>query len=186
MRRKHKGVGGVGINDAPYKTVNLPQYKAWANMINHAIASELSICQDWLYFTKFRAWMDEQNTKGKVLTYNLIDFNSTLYSPDTCMFANKGLAMLAHSMSKPGKYPQHIKKTGDKFFAEIMVNGIKKYFRPRLDLEQLVFSVSRYQRFAIYNVAKSEEGRNRKAIENLGDELVARADKYIENLGGEV
>ncbi len=45
-----------------------------------------SVCNEWLYATAFKEWMEKQNWQGKSLDKDIIVPGSKLYSPDTCAF----------------------------------------------------------------------------------------------------
>jgi len=87
---KDRLVCGVGINDADYptrryKTVNgksklvwtCPFWRKWKDMISRCYSERelekyptykgCSVCEDWLYFSRFKAWMEKQAWEGLVL-----------------------------------------------------------------------------------------------------------------------
>lgn len=102
-----KPIQGVGINDANYrvshknkegKQVRCPYYRVWAHMIergysnivkkNHPTYRDCTVCDEWLLFSNFRAWMKDQNWEGKELDKDIIKPNNKLYSPETCCFVD--------------------------------------------------------------------------------------------------
>lgn len=104
MARNKGVVFGVGINDADYK-VNWVEggknkkcrfYATWAEMIRRCYDPKwlikrptyawCTVCDDWLYFSNFKAWMEQQDWQGKQLDKDIIFKNNKVYSPDTCAF----------------------------------------------------------------------------------------------------
>ena len=69
-----------------------PYYVVWQNLhtriknvSRRPCYSDLEICEDWYYLSKFKAWMQTQDWVGKELDKDLLG-NGKLYSPDTCCF----------------------------------------------------------------------------------------------------
>ena len=106
MRKKHKLVCGVGINDADYvvcptidgKQVWCPFYQVWVDMLKRGYSVKLrtnyptysccTICEEWLTFSNFKAWMEKQDWEGKQLDKDLLIEGNKVYSPDTCVFVD--------------------------------------------------------------------------------------------------
>lgn len=105
-----KLVEGVGINDADYDvTVNSNGkqiskchfYSTWQNMLKRCYNAGYitrfpsymgcSVCDEWKYFTKFKAWMEQQDYINKELDKDLLVRSNKLYSPATCVFISKKL-----------------------------------------------------------------------------------------------
>lgn len=108
---------GIGINDAGYvvkvyETVGhsngkrnrkltwvCPYYTRWTNMLKRCYSKiyhektptylGCSVCDDWKYFSKFRAWMIEQDWEGKELDKDLFITGNKIYSPETCVFISR-------------------------------------------------------------------------------------------------
>lgn len=107
-----KLVHGVGINDADYvvkvmasyyedgkrkrKLVSIcPFYEKWKSMIDRCYSEKIktkrpcyigcSVCVEWLTFSNFKIWMEEQDWKGLELDKDLLG-TSKIYSPETCIF----------------------------------------------------------------------------------------------------
>lgn len=124
-----KLVHGFGINDAPYKTHHrsyilgksvttwrCPYYKVWASMIERAYSSnfhsrhrtysDYSVCDEWVYFSAFKAWMDGQDWEEKELDKDILIKGNRLYSPETCVFVSAGLnSFFLDSAASRGKWP---------------------------------------------------------------------------------
>ena len=48
--------------------------------------SGCSVCGDWLYFSKFKGWMENQDWQGKHLDKDILLQGNKVYSPETCIF----------------------------------------------------------------------------------------------------
>ena len=108
-----KLVFGVGLNDADYvvqKNITVevngvrkqkmvwicPYYRDWKHMLERCYSPKYqnrqstykgcSVCEEWLTFSNFRAWMEKQDWKGKQLDKDLLVEGNKIYSPETCVF----------------------------------------------------------------------------------------------------
>lgn len=106
---KNKMVFGHGINDADYQvnwSINgvkfiCPFYVKWYEMIRRCYSKRyhnrqptyicVEVCQEWLTFSKFKAWMETQDWEGKELDKDLLLEGNKLYEPTTCCFISKTL-----------------------------------------------------------------------------------------------
>lgn len=143
-----KLVCGVGINDADYmvypilngkKTV-CPFYRAWKNMLVRCYSKNLhtrqptyigcSVCEDWLTFSNFKAWMETQDWAGKQLDKDLLNVGNKEYSSVSCVFISRNLnTLLVDHAAKRGAYPIGVywDKNVSKFVSKISINGKTKY-----------------------------------------------------------
>lgn len=109
-------VYGVGINDAGYKVQKketigyvggkrkqglvwiCPFYQVWINMLKRGYSFEYKtihptyenayVCNEWLLFSNFKTWMEQQDWKGKQLDKDLLVQGNKVYSPDVCVFVS--------------------------------------------------------------------------------------------------
>lgn len=111
IRSRTKKLFGVGINDATYMTQvterrggkrrkvwTCPFYSTWANMLVRCYRQEYQdekpsyrgcrVCDQWLVFSVFKAWMERQDWQGKHLDKDLLQPGCKLYSPETCVFVD--------------------------------------------------------------------------------------------------
>lgn len=108
MRNKYKLVCGIGINDYDGSIKidgrAIKSYKIWMAMLGRCYnikdkkyhqygAKGVKVCDDWLYFSKFKKWFDENYRYDLIeqgikiaLDKDLMSNNSKIYSPQTCIF----------------------------------------------------------------------------------------------------
>ena len=89
---------GHGIMDIPGAS-NTLQYTRWMSMIQRcydegALSRDpsyrgVTVCDEWLTFSNFRAWMDTKDWEGKCLDKDLK--GGMVYSPETCLFISEDL-----------------------------------------------------------------------------------------------
>lgn len=102
---------GVGINDFQEKVVgcdNKYAYRHWRSMINrcyndkvHKIQScyiGCSVCKEWILFSNFKKWFDDNYIEGYQLDKDILVKNNTIYSPNTCCFVPQEIN---HLLVKP-------------------------------------------------------------------------------------
>lgn len=95
---------GVGINDADYfvytqvdgKRDKCPYFNRWEKMLRrcysenflkqHPTYRGVTVCDEWLTFSNFKAWMMTQNWEGKVLDKDILAGDKKIYSPETAVF----------------------------------------------------------------------------------------------------
>ena len=100
-------IHGVGINDSktpvskriPGGEVKCAFYEKWRGMLRRCYSASFqlknqtyagcTVCNEWLTFSNFKAWMEQQDWKGKELDKDLLVTGNKLYSPDRCLFINK-------------------------------------------------------------------------------------------------
>ena len=124
MREKNRLVCGWGINDADYtvkpmingKQVWCPFYRAWVDMLTRCYSTKFqakhltyegcSVCDEWLTFSNFKAWMETQDWEGKQLDKDLLVKWNKVYSPGTCVFLSASInSFIPEHESVRGTYP---------------------------------------------------------------------------------
>lgn len=69
--------------------VRCPYYTKWKAIFRRCGKmsgyKDVSICQEWQSFSKFREWMENQPWEGKELDKDLLG-DGTQYSPESCVF----------------------------------------------------------------------------------------------------
>lgn len=104
--RKRSLTFGVGINDADYdvnptilgEQVNCPYHARWRNMLNRCYNKKYhekqptyigcTVCEEWLTFSNFKAWMEKQDWVGKELDKDILVEGNKEYSPENCLFVS--------------------------------------------------------------------------------------------------
>lgn len=103
-------INGVGINDYGGNVkINgkfIKSYTTWQGMLMRCYDSKFQekhpayigaiVCEEWLYYSKFKEWYDENYPKHLVdkgikfeLDKDLLSENNKIYSPSTCVFLPK-------------------------------------------------------------------------------------------------
>lgn len=104
-------LAGHGVNDSAYKVTrrervdgksklvwSCPYYRTWKQMISRCYTNtrhakeaykDCYVCEEWLLFSNFRAWMVEQDWEGLQLDKDILVLGNKVYSPDTCVFVSK-------------------------------------------------------------------------------------------------
>ena len=105
---------GVGVNDVKGPTEireqyideagnkktktawRCPYYRAWTGMLERCYSeaakrrrptyAECSVCDEWLIFSVFKAWMQTQDFEGKHLDKDILSPGNKVYSPSVCVF----------------------------------------------------------------------------------------------------
>lgn len=138
-------VHGIAINDADYPTqprINgkqhcCPYYRRWKHVVQRVYCPKfkkknpayigVSMCGEWLYFSKFKQWMEGQQWEGKELDKDIILPGNKMYSPETCCFVPKSLnCLLSQRKSNKGKYPTGVtddKIRGNRYLARIVIES---------------------------------------------------------------
>jgi hypothetical protein len=109
MASKKGLVFGFGINDSNYeagcepkgKTRICPFYARWKEMLRRCYSEKYilkrptyigcTVCDEWLTFSNFKAWMKTQDWKGKALDKDIIFAGNKVYSADSCVFVDTAL-----------------------------------------------------------------------------------------------
>lgn len=147
MAGKRTVVHGVGVNDANYIVVKVtngvesrcPIYRAWVDLLSRCYSESrmkkfptyknCSVCEEWLRFSNFKAWMEKQDWKGKHLDKDILRPGNKIYSPDACAFVCSLTNGFVLECSKSrGEYPIGVsfhKATG-KFVSQVSNPFTKK------------------------------------------------------------
>lgn len=146
--KKNKLVYGVGINDADYavyrsEIINgkkkivwrCPFYRRWQHILGRCYAGReliryptyigCSICKEWIYFSNFKKWMEQQEWEGYQLDKDFLVEGNKIYSPDTCVFMpNKLNGFITTCGAKRGQYPLGV------FYMKNSRNVTKEHRKP--------------------------------------------------------
>lgn len=192
-RKRKKLVHGVGINDADYQTqssVNdtrliCPFYRTWTSMLRRCYSPKLhktrqtyigcTVSNEWLIFSKFKAWMETQDFKGKQLDKDILIANNKVYGPDSCLFVTARLNTLLNDRSASrGNYSIGVCfHKGNKKFISRCSDGLKNicigYFNTEQEAHQAYL---KYKKQVIIEVALEQDDIR------LKDALLRIADTY--------
>lgn len=150
---------GVGINDADYvvkvsPTVGrnadgtrirklewvCPFYAVWMGMLARCYSKKnlkrrpsykgCSVCEEWLRFSKFKTWMEQQDWQGKQLDKDLLVRGNKIYSPETCVFVSAEVnGFIRESFGSRGSWPIGVcwSKQHEKFKASLSKGSNKRW-----------------------------------------------------------
>ena len=143
-----KLVLGAGANDADYrvnswingKKVRCPFYIRWKNMLMRCYSAKFqkkcpsyigcTVSLEWLTFSKFRSWMEQQDWQGNELDKDLLVQGNKFYGPTTCLFLPHSInSLINDNKANRGLWPVGVnfhKQSGD-FQASCKINGKLKY-----------------------------------------------------------
>lgn len=117
---RRKKIFGVGINDydgiIKIQGKHIQSYYTWHNMIKRCYDENYkdrcptyrgcTVCDEWLYFSNFKKWFDENYVEGYQLDKDILAQENKVYSPKTCCFVPIRInSMLTFSDKARGKYP---------------------------------------------------------------------------------
>lgn len=162
MNTKRKLVYGIGVNDYVGRIKengkHIGAYTSWISMLSRCYGkSELehrpsyigcSVCDEWLLFSNFKRWYDENYVKGYQLDKDLLVKGNKVYSPQTCCFIPLEInCFLLESNSSRGKSGlKGIYKTRyNTFIAGYSENGKRVYLGSfkTLELAKKAYSKSK-------------------------------------------
>lgn len=139
-------VYGVGINDADYvvqvgttikdqstgkpKTIvkwMCPYFTTWKNMLRRCYSKnkfenltyeDKIVCDEWLRFSNFKRWMEQQDWEGLSLDKDILCHGNKVYTPQVCRFVPSFVNnILLTRASKRGELPLGVSKNRRKFGA---------------------------------------------------------------------
>ena len=128
------GVGILGLVEGSVRGVK--SYKIWhamlqrcyspeeRNSVRNRTYSDVSVCNEWLTYTNFRDWFDENYKEGYCLDKDLTLRGCKQYSPESCSFIPNDInCLLISSDNSRGKYPLGVHKDTEsgKFSAQISI-----------------------------------------------------------------
>jgi len=113
-----KLVCGKGFNNLKGET-NSIAYSAWRGMITRCYSKNshsnrpsyigCSVAKDWLTFSNFKRWHDENYVESFQLDKDLLVSGNKVYSKDTCAYVPSYInSLLTDSEVNRGKYPRGV------------------------------------------------------------------------------
>lgn len=183
---------GIGINDAGYsiktrvkgKQVNDPYYDAWKRMLHRCYRKDksknksyigCSVCTEWLRFSNFRNWMQDQDWEGKALDKDIINDGNKIYSPESCAFVDLATNnLLLNNKARRGSLPQGVTKTtNSKYQARISKNA-KHTHLGHFDTPE-----EAHQAWAKAKSELLKETAYKQSDERVKNALLIRSDKLL-------
>lgn len=99
----------IAVNDADYVVNKCPYYLTWSRMIKRCYDTSylerkpsylgVSVCENWLIFSKFKSWMEQQDWEGKELDKDLLCRGNKVYCPEACVFISRDLNLFVREKS---------------------------------------------------------------------------------------
>lgn len=116
QRNAHTYVDDKGVTHSVPKWT-CPFYSRWHKMINRCYSEKprtreankaydgVTLCDEWLRFTNFKAWMEKQDWEGKSIDKDILIKGNKVYSPKACVFVSPRLNnFLLEANAARGKY----------------------------------------------------------------------------------
>ena len=192
---RRKRVCGKGINDAWYivqpmgadgKQTMCPYYQKWHNMIRRCYDPVslkkrptyigCTVCKEWLTFSVFRKWMEQENWIGLELDKDIICIGNGVYAPEFCCFTTpQQNNLLTDHRNAQGPYPQGVSfnKEKGKFVASCRVNGKQKNLGYTDSCHRAEAIYLNFKRDLIIKVARaSQDSRIKNGLLRHADFLV--------------
>ena len=163
INRRKTLVFGFGVNDYDGNVyINktfIPSYAHWRAMLSRCYYygiptyAGVTVCDEWLTFSNFKKWFDENYREGYVLDKDILIQGNRIYSPETCCFV-------------PRLINSFLTNRGKKLNAE--KNGVRKTkygtFQARLRVNNKETCIGTFcseeEAFNAYKLAKKERIRN--------------------------
>lgn len=200
-----KLICGVGTNDAGYSTKKMqnlgivngkrkqklawfcPYYSRWKNMLQRCYSEDYhqkhptyigcTVCEEWLLFSNFKAWMETQDWEGKDLDKDILFPGNKVYAPSNCAFVSQIVNhFCCESYAIRGLYPIGVcrYKASGKYQARVMNPFLKK-------MEYLGLFVDAQTAFTAWLKRKLELAKLLAAEQNdprVAEALIERYEKY--------
>lgn len=118
---------GIGHNDIIYSNKDESLSK-WESMLHRCYSVKYKIkyptyngctvCDEWLYFSNFKKWFDENYVEGYHIDKDILVKGNKVYSPETCCFVPQEInKLLTKTNSNRGKYPIGVYKGKHSYLA---------------------------------------------------------------------
>ena len=133
MRTKNKLVYGIGVNDFEGSTQEngkpIKAYVTWRHMLERCYSAKYqssrptyigcSVCEEWLSFSNFKIWFDENYKEGFHLDKDILIEGNKVYSPEFCRFVPVylNLLLIDHGRTR-GALPLGICKNHNSYIAQ--------------------------------------------------------------------
>lgn len=136
-------VYGKGLNDSSEFVNNdriiKQSYGTWHHMLRRCYNPDekmvsyegCSVCEEWLLFSNFEKWFDENYVEGYQLDKDIVGGKGNkIYSPRTCCFVPQEInLLLVNRKNHRGEFPVGVcrQSRSDNFMVRLFENGKGKY-----------------------------------------------------------
>ena len=163
------GVGITGLEPTRDEDGEvLDSYKCWNHMLSRCYSAKVQeknqpykgcrVCDDWLYYSNFKKWYDENyyeiNNKTSHLDKDILIKGNKVYSPDTCVFVPNFINLLFTKRQKSrGELPIGVcyHKASKKYQA-----GLKVFKDGKSTFKHLGYFDTIDEAFEVYKQAKED------------------------------
>lgn len=134
---------GVARNDYKGSCVDengklIKSYNIWYGMIRRCYDhnsllykktyTDCTVCDEWLYFSNFKEWFDENYIEGYALDKDILVHGNRVYSPNTCCFVPDEInTIFIKNERNRGDYLIGVYSNGNQFSARLTMWGKEKY-----------------------------------------------------------
>lgn len=126
--RVNSVVQGLGKRDINIDTHDIC-YIRWNSMLQRCYSSECQIrnktyvgctvCEEWLLFSNFKQWFDENYIEGYELDKDILVEGNKVYSPDTCRFVPSYInTLLVQCNSARGDLPLGVTRNNKSYMTQ--------------------------------------------------------------------
>lgn len=85
---------------------------------------DCEVCDEWLFFSNFKEWFDENYIEGYSLDKDIRVHNNRIYSPETCCFVPKEInTIFITNKNKRGDFYIGVSHNGANYTATLMKWG---------------------------------------------------------------
>jgi len=202
VKESYRKCFNVATNDAPYqvriqgpdgKTKTCPYYRTWSGFVRAIYLKSqyrpsyegCSVSDEWLTFMNFRAWMEEQNWKGKSISRGILYPDNKIYCAEKCYFIDGSLQQFFsdYTTRKAGHLPvgvvyyPHTKKLT--YRAQVGAHGgIRGHSSTHRTIEEAFAKVIEVKIEILDNIIKVQT--DKKLIEGLKRHRVSILNRRIE------
>lgn len=146
--KRFRGTCGIGVCDIG-GVMGLKSYLAWNHMIKRCYYprnlrrnptyTNVKVCKEWLLFSNFKRWFDENCVDGWQIDKDLLSKGTKIYSPDTCVFLPSEINSALKSTQRHSKNPcPGVKRYKDRFQVSIGVKNERVYCGTFYDLTEAI------------------------------------------------
>lgn len=197
IKNGYKLVFGVGINDADYSVQprignqpKCPFYVKWHDMLKRCYYKKFqvscpsylgcSVVSEWLLFSNFKAWMENQNWEGNALDKDLLFPGNKIYGPDTCIFVSKKVnSFIVEKRINQGEFP--VGASWHKASGKFVAQGTSLLSGKRESLGLFSTAEDAHKAWLAHKLEKAYILAAEQLDERVAKALIDRYENYSEN-----